>query len=221
MDFEFRELLRRYTADPTWELGYRLLRLNEKMTGEPISKRTLYLFGVNHLFRPFFRAIEKLHDSAMAGAAADEWDLYENLQYSIILQDNVAAHHRGFIPSPADHPFHLMYTLILKEDVIFPHGGFSGSPATSIAFNRTVDGGLSGTLNSNTFDELRHHMRRAFGYSIDYIWDNTWGFQSVLPIPQGNWDEVTRTMNHDLLLIYTFYPDEVLWHELISREFRL
>jgi hypothetical protein len=64
-------------------------------------------------------------------------------------------------------------------------------------------------------------MRHTFGYSIDYIWDNTWGFQSVLPIPQSNWDEVTGTMNNDLLLIYTFYPDKVLWHELLSREFRL
>ena len=80
MDLEFRELLRQYKADPTWELGYRLLRLNEKITGEPISQQTLYRFGVNHLFRPFFQAIHKMHDSSMAGAAIDEWDLYENLQ---------------------------------------------------------------------------------------------------------------------------------------------
>jgi hypothetical protein len=229
--------LRRYRADPSWEIGYRLLRLNERVTGELISRENLLHFARRHLILPFMQAITKLHEHEYRDAPIDEWDIWgpedDSLQYNVLLQDDVKAYHEGFIPSISENPIKLLVTLILKDDVQYGnqgiggfYGGFyGGARPWSTTFGRRVDGGFHSTLGSNTIYELRHHLRRYFrrdrNYDDTYIWGSPWGFQDVLPIPKSEWNPVTKTSEHNLILIYTFYPDQHLWNILFDLEFRV
>jgi hypothetical protein len=116
-----------------------------------------------------------------------------------------------------------MVTIILKDDIQYGYQGmlYSGMAPTSTAFGRRVDSSLQWSLSDNTRDALRRFIRNKFKYDVDYTWSEApWGYHDVLPIPKGDWNHELKRNEENLILIYTFFPDSVLWNLLIDMEFR-
>jgi len=219
MDLEFRELFRQYQAEPTWEIAYRLLRANQRITGEILSQRTLRHFALARLIPVFLRAIDRIQDHLYNAAPLPEgYDIYENLQYSVLLHDHEAEVHRGFIPSIGEYPFNLMINLILEDDINDTGANLWNRRLESVALGGDL-GRVQNTLNNVTAEELRRYLRSNFNYDTDYLYfGHPWGYQGVMPLPRSEW--VGGRDQHNLLLIYSFYPDMELWGELIDLEFQ-
>ncbi len=223
MDLELRELLRHYKAEPTWETAYRLLRVNQRITGELLSQKTLRLFTLDILIPIFIGAIDRIHDHLYNAAALPEgYNIYDNIQYSILLHDHEAEVRRGFIPSIGEHPFNLMVNLILEDDLHEAGASLWSRRIESIALGGDLMR-VQDTLNNITSDQLRQYLRANFNYATDYLYygssgeSGPWGYQGVMPLPREVWIGDRNQMN--LLLIYSFYPDMELWGELLAREF--
>jgi hypothetical protein len=232
VDLELRKLWREYQTDPVWENAYRLLRANQRATGEVISSKTLELFARSQLIPVFMRAIERIHDyqyQVFNQEIDDEYDIYDNLQHAILLHDNIDAVDRGLIAPSLDpddksdgqvisigkKSFTFLINLTFKDDL---HAGQAAwQRLESVVLGGNLDN-LQHRVGSITHEELRHYLRREYKYDDDYMFNEPWGYQGVLAMPKGEWLE-GRDQQH-LMLIYSFYPDEKLWNILIDMEFR-
>jgi len=216
MDLEFRELLRHYRSEPTWETAYRLLRANQRITGALLSQETLRFFALSELIPVFLNAIDRLRDH-LAIPLPEGYNIYDNLQYSVLLHDHESEVHRGFIPSIGEHPFNLMINIILEDDLHEVGNSLWSRRIESVALGGDL-GRLQNTLNNTTSSELRRYLRENFNYDTDYLYESRfWGYQGVLPLPRDVW--IGGRNQKNLLLTYSFYPDMELWNVLLNIEF--
>lgn len=215
MDLELRKLWRAYKLDSTWENTYHLLRANQRISGQVISQNTLQQFA--DLVTPtFVGTIETLRQHSYENIPAEEYDIEEHLDDSVILVDHISAADQGLIPDAGDRTFSLIVILTLMDDIVFEH-----NMPTSIALGRRIQD-VQDTLWSSTHGDLRQHLEHSqkFSYNINQIYDFTnriWGFGGVLAIPKS---EYIRGKNyHNLKLLYEFHPDATLWGLLLDMEF--
>lgn len=217
MDLELRELERKYRSEPTWENTYRLLRANQRITGQVISSDTLQRFS--DIVTPvFIDTINKLHQHAYRNAPVDEYDIDEHVEDSVVLVDHVDAAHRHLIPEVGPRPFSLIVVLTLIDDMQYTRNHW-GLDTTSIALGRRI-GDVQDTLWSNTLGDFRRFLEDAFDYKLSYIYDyadRAWGFQGVLAIPKSEY--IAGRSQNNLKLLYEFHPDIVLWNLLLDLEF--
>lgn len=215
MDIEIRELWRAYQNEPTWNLAYRLLRANQRATGEIISEGILKQFTLSNFIPPLLRAITRMHETQIHAPEIEEYELFDNMQVSIRLIDNVEAAHQGFIPDFEDKPFTFLVTLYFLDD-LHSSGPHLTSRLVSIVLGNDTNN-ISGTLNSLIFYELRNELELRGDYSSEYIYGQPWGYQGVLPIPKSEW--LDGRDQHHLMLLNTFYPDEVMWNIFLTKQF--
>jgi len=214
MDAELRLLYLEWVDSPNMYNLYKLLNTNRRATGSLIRQSVLDIFAKANLIPVFLEAINEVHNYVnLLGHAqdVDEFDIFENLSYSVELIDNLLATDLHQMPSDEDKPVTLLITLKLHDDVESEVNNYWIPQSVAIG---NVDNNQN-RVSQKTFELLRRMLRKRYGYDWEYSNDIAWGYDGVLPIGQAGFGK----NRGDLILIYTFYPDIHLWKILIDREF--